>query len=78
MRFVVVVGDAQVLRDAVVVLMDDEDWLRGWEEEGEEERKGCFAGCWSAGDAYQEDGFGSRRELAGVFGADVGARVRIG
>jgi len=38
MLLAVIVRDAQVFGDAVVVLVDDENWLRGREEEGEEER----------------------------------------
>lgn len=60
-----------MFRDAVVVLVDDEDGLSGWEEEGEEERKGGLAGCGGAGDAYEDGAFGVVRTPAVVCGAGV-------
>lgn len=64
-------GDAQVFRDAVFVLVDDEDGSSGREEEGEEEGEGGLAGCGGAGDAYEEGAFGAVRTPAVVCGADV-------
>jgi len=73
MRFFVISRDAQVFGDAVVVLVDDENGLSGWEEEGEEEGEGGFTGGGGARDAYKKGAFGAGRRLAGVCGADVGA-----
>lgn len=57
----------------MVVLVDDEDGLGGWEDEGEEEGEGGFAGGGGAGDAYKEGAFGAGTPLPGICGTDVGA-----